>query len=210
MHIKFYLKSFIHTYTLIHIDIHLYIMEWITSNLIVVTFKEKGFGRMEGMHKLEEGIVLPVLTFLYCLNFQILYMFYSFLFVILIEIMGLWGYGFFVVVTFCKRHKITFPKKDLFFKRGSHSCVQSGVLNFSVVAWVSCGTSVFSTGAQVWRLSRRMLDPLFHFHSSYPHLFILYVGIHVRFHVKKIKRTITQQNKTKQNLKILTTQLYMR
>lgn len=54
----------------------------------MVTFEEKGLGRMEGMHKLEEGIVLPVLTFLYCLNFQILYMFYSFLFVILIEVMG--------------------------------------------------------------------------------------------------------------------------
>ena len=41
-------------------------MEGITSNLIVVTFEEKGLGVMAGTHKIEEAISFPFLTFLCC------------------------------------------------------------------------------------------------------------------------------------------------
>jgi len=38
-------------------------MEGIIGNLIMVTFEEKGFGTIQGMHKTEEGISFPFLPF---------------------------------------------------------------------------------------------------------------------------------------------------
>lgn len=64
-----------HTNTHTHICIYTYIMEGVTSNLIVITFEEKGLGRIECIHKLEEGLAFSFLTFLY-LNFQTLHVFY--------------------------------------------------------------------------------------------------------------------------------------
>lgn len=52
--VKFYLKSIIYIYIFTHIDIYTYIMEGITSNLVVIAFEEKGLIRMEGMHSLRK------------------------------------------------------------------------------------------------------------------------------------------------------------
>ena len=64
---------------------------------------------------------------------------------------------------------------------------------------VSWGALVFSTGDEVWRLSSRALDPLFHFYSTNPRPFVLYIVIHVRFHLEK-KWTIAKLKKKRKKL----------
>lgn len=52
--IKFYLKSIIYIYIFTHTDIYTYVMEGITSNLVVIAFEEKGLIRMENMLSLRK------------------------------------------------------------------------------------------------------------------------------------------------------------
>lgn len=59
-------------------------MEGIISNLLVNTFHEKGFGRVEGMHKTEKGISFPFLPIFEFL--KLTYVLLLFLFVILIKV----------------------------------------------------------------------------------------------------------------------------
>lgn len=52
--VKFYLKSIIYIYIFTHTDIYTYVMEGITSNLVVIAFEEKGLIRMENMLSLRK------------------------------------------------------------------------------------------------------------------------------------------------------------